>query len=213
MTPSPLPTRADLERSPRELLSRGGPRNPDVYRVTHAGRALVVKDFAPRSLLVRSVLGPWITRREARAWARLRGHPQVPCLVGRIDALAFAVEYRPGRRMSRKLVGQVPPDFGERLERGLAEMHRRGVVHLDLRHRSNVLVGEQGDPVLIDFGSALCFRPGSFAARTLLPPLARLDLRAARKWRRKLALDQAPSEGSGDSGGSSGSGRSMSRPT
>jgi hypothetical protein len=66
-------------------------------------------------------------------------------------------------------------------------MHRRGVVHLDLRHRSNVMVGEGGEPILIDFGSAFCCRPGGLAARLLLPLLARLDLLALAKWRSRLA--------------------------
>ena len=49
-------------------------------------------------------------------------------------------------------------------------MHRRGVAHLDLRHRSNVLVGENGDPILIDFGSAITFHPGGLLGRWLLQP-------------------------------------------
>ena len=88
--------------------------------------------------------------------------------------------------MSRKLRGQVPPDFVARLEQALAEMHARGVAHLDLRHRSNVLVGEDGAPVLIDFGSAVCLRPGSALARVLLPALARIDRSALEKWRVRL---------------------------
>jgi serine/threonine protein kinase len=73
-------------------------------------------------------------------------------------------------------------------------MHRRGVAHLDLRHRSNVLVGEDGDPILIDFGSALTFRPGGLLARWLLPLLGRLDLAAVEKWRSRLS---PPSSGPG----------------
>ena len=36
--------------------------------------------------------------------------------------LAFAVEYRPGRRMSRKLAGRVPPEFLGRLETALRKV-------------------------------------------------------------------------------------------
>lgn len=183
-----LPTRTELDRLPRELLNRGGSRNPDVYRIEVAGEPLVVKDFAPRGAVVRRTLGRWVTAREARVWQRLDGHPSVPAFAGHIDALAFAVEYRPGRRMARRLRGEVPGDFADRLDRALDAMHARGVVHLDLRHRSNVLLGENGDPILIDFGSALILRPGSLVARLLLPLLVRIDKRAARKWRRKLRL-------------------------
>jgi serine/threonine protein kinase len=86
-------------------------------------------------------------------------------------------------------------------------MHARGVAHLDLRHRSNVLLAADGSPVLIDFGSAVCLRPGGLAARLVLPLLARVDRGALRKWRAKLAAQ--PSGG----GASSAGGRSASRPT
>jgi hypothetical protein len=183
----PLPARADLARATVAVLNRGNRRNPDVLLVEHAGRRVVVKDFAPRGRLVRACLGRWIHAREVRALEALRGHPAVPRFLGWIDPLAFAVEYRPGRRMSRKLAGQVPPDFVTRLEAALAAMHARGVVHLDLRHRSNVLVDASGAPVLVDFGSAVTFRSGGLGARLLLPQLARLDRGALAKWRARLA--------------------------
>jgi hypothetical protein len=202
-------SRAELGAAKATLLSRGGRRNPDVLLVERDGERLVVKDFAPRGPLVRALLGPRIAAREARAYQALEGHPAVPRFRGWIDSLAFAVEYRPGRRMSRRLAEALPAEFLPRLETALREMHARGVVHLDLRHRSNVLLGEDGSPVLIDFGSALCFRPGGLAARALLPLLARVDLGALAKWRRKLG----PSAQAGSGGASSGGGRSASRPT
>ena len=155
-----LPSRAALASCTRELLSRGGPRNPDVMLVDAGGTPVVVKDFAPRGALVRATLARVINAREIRALKALAGHPAVPAYLGRIDDLAFAVEYRPGRRMSRKLQGTVPDDFMAQLEVAIREMHARGVAHLDLRHRTNVLVDGSGAPVLIDFGSAMCFRPG-----------------------------------------------------
>ncbi len=188
---APLPGREDLAAHTVEVLNRGNRRNPDVLLVESAGRRLVVKDFAPRGPWVRATLGRWITTRELRAWRALAGHPHVPAFLGRIDALAFAVEYRPGERLSGRLLGTLPAGFGERLAAALEEMHRRGVVHLDLRHRSNVLVGEDGEPILIDFGSAFCFRPGGLAARWLLPLLARLDRNALAKWRSRLPAHEA----------------------
>ena len=180
-------SRGELARHTTAVLNRGNSLNPDVLLVEVDGHQLVVKDFAPRGVWVRSTIGRWITAREVRALRALDGLPSVPRLLGSIDSQAFAVEYRPGRRMSRKLAGRVPPEFLGRLETALREMHRRGVVHLDLRHRSNVLVGEDGGPVLIDFGSALTFRPGGLLARRLLPLLGRIDFAAVEKWRSRLS--------------------------
>ena len=56
------------------------------------------------------------------------------------------------------------------------------MVHLDLRHRSNVRAAPDGRPVLIDFDSALRFRKGSLAERLLLPLLRRIDDRGLAKW-------------------------------
>ena len=180
-------TREALAGATRALLNRGSRRNPDVLLVEHRGEQLVVKDFAPRGPLVRALLGPRIAAREARAYQQLAGHPAVPGFRGWIDRLAFALEYRPGRRLSRRLAGTLPDDFLPRLEAALDDMHARGVAHLDLRHRSNVLVGADGRPIVIDFGSAVCVRPGGLAARALLPLLTRIDRGALDKWRTKLA--------------------------
>lgn len=186
-SPGAVPDRSALASATERVLNHGGWGNPDVLLVWHAGRHLVVKDFAPRGALVRHFIGPWISRREGRAFRALDGHPAVPRLVGRIDPLAFAVEYRPGRTLFEAKLQPMAEGFLALLEGALAEMHRRGVVHLDLRNRTNVLCDENGWPILLDFGSALVFRPGGFLARWLKPPLAALDRRALGKWRAKQA--------------------------
>ena len=169
-------------------MNHGGRQNPDVLLVRHGGGRVVVKDFAPRGFFVRRFLGPWLARREQRAWRALDGHPAVPRWLGTIDPLAFAIEYRPGRTLFGVPRQPLPEDFLPQLAAALEEMHRRGVAHLDLRNRTNVLQGERGQPVLIDFGSALVFRPGSRAARYLLPLFAYFDRRALDKWDQKQAV-------------------------
>ncbi len=158
-------------------------------------RPFVVKDFAGRAPWLRATLGRWLVGRELRAYRALAGHPAVPRLLGRLDAYAFALEYRPGRRLSRQRAAELPPDFLPRLAHAVAEMHARGVVHLDLRHRSNVLADAAGAPVLIDFASALCLRPGRWPDRLLLGWLAALDRRALAKWRAKLAPGRSAGAG------------------
>lgn len=211
VTASPVPPgRRALAERPAERLQQGTGRKPDVWLVRGDEPPFVVKDFAARAPWLRATLGRWLIAREVRAYRALAGHPDVPRLLGRIDAYAFALEHRPGRRLSRQRAGELPPDFLARLARAVAEMHARGVVHLDLRHRSNVLVDASGAPVLVDFASAVCLRPERWPDRVLLRWLARLDERALAKWRVKLA--QPPPEGLGGTGGTSEGGRSASRP-
>jgi serine/threonine protein kinase len=128
----------------------------------------------------------WLVRRELRAHRQLQGHAFVPSILGSLDALGFFLEYRPGEMLSRSLRTKLPATFLTELRAAIEQMHAHGVAHLDLRHRSNILAGSDGHPVLLDFASAICFHPGSFAARWILPQLARLDLRALQKWEHKL---------------------------
>jgi hypothetical protein len=194
-TPARVPARSELAPRTRAVLNRGNARNPDVLLVDVDGQLVVVKDFAPRSRWVRATIGRWITRREMRAYRRLAGHPAVPRLLGPIDALAFAVEYRPGRRMSRRLAAELAPGFVDRLAAAVRAMHARGVVHLDLRHRSNVLVDAAGEPVLIDFASAVLLRPDGALGRLLLPWLARWDWDAVEKWRQRVEPETGSTTG------------------
>jgi hypothetical protein len=192
--PLPLPRRCDLARGVR--LSAGGFANPDVLELELAGERLVVKDFAPRSALVRATLGRWIARREQRAWRALADHAGVPRWAGAIDALAFAVEHRAGRPLSRSVARETPPSFFAQLERAIDEMHARGVVHLDLRHQGNVLVGDDGAPVIVDFGSALVLPARSLLARVAVALLGWIDRSAVAKWRRYARGAGASSRGS-----------------
>ncbi len=180
-------TRASLAQRRREVLSRGGPRNADVLLVEADGGHVVVKDFAPRGRFVRSCVGPWLLRREVRAYRRLAGMASVPRLLGWLDPLAIVLEYRPGELLSRRLAGRVPRGFVDELAATIDEMHRRGVVHLDLRHRSNLLAGVDGRPVLIDFASALVFDVSSRLGRQAVEWLAAFDRRALEKWRVRLS--------------------------
>jgi len=64
--------------------------------------------------------------------------------------------------------------------------------------------------VLIDFASAVVVRPHGWAARWLLPLLARLDWNAVEKWRQRV--EPAPGATTAASA-SSGARRGASRPT
>ena len=180
-----------LEDARQDVLHRGGWGNPDVLLIEHDAQHFVVKDFAPRGRFVRRVLAPILLRQEARAYRVLDGVPGVPKLLGQLDANALILEYRPGVLLSRALAGTLRPEFLDELESAIQEMHRRGVVHLDLRHRSNILAGEDGHPVLIDFASALRFNPNRIWGRIAVSLIGWIDRRALAKWRRKLTPQES----------------------
>jgi serine/threonine protein kinase len=171
----------------RAVLNYGGWGNPDVLLVETESGSVVVKDFAPRTKFVRQWLGPWLLRREAGAYRRLEGVEAVPRLLGQLDSAALVFEYRPGVLLSRSLAGKIPATFLAELQGAVAEMHRCGVIHLDLRHRSNILAGQDGKPVLLDFASALLFDPRTWWGRAGVVLFAWIDRRALRKWQVRLA--------------------------
>jgi len=176
------------------LLRAGKGLHADLRLVDASSGPQVVKDYGGRASRLRRAWGRWICAREQAVYkameARLGPSPWRPRLIGPSGAHAFLLSYRPGRPLSRALAAEVPADFVDALEGAVSELHAGGIVHLDLSHRSNVLVDDSGGPVLLDFASALTAPPGGLRHRLLLFAFAGLDRRALRKWRRKLGHDR-----------------------
>ena len=146
---------------------------PDLNQVKVEGRSLMVKDVRRKNFILRWTLGLWLIHKEWKIYSRLKGMKGVPQPVERIDRFAFAMEFIPGRSILRG--DPLPPSFFYDLEQVLQEVHDRGVVHLDLRHKGNILVSENGEPFLIDFNSSFAFKGKGFLRRYLFPLLRWVD--------------------------------------
>ncbi len=170
------------------LMRRGRGFKADIKRVSFGGPQAILKDYAGRSWPVR-LFGLVQVSREMRALHRLRGVPGVPACYGRWGRYGILLERVEGERITRwcgaRTAGILP--MLERLDRLIAAIHARGVVHLDLRKRDNVLIDADGRPGIIDFNAACCFEPGGLAARLLLPLLKPIDTSALVKWTRRVA--------------------------
>jgi RIO-like serine/threonine protein kinase len=152
-------TRAQFARAPGELLSRGRWANAVLTLHRHGDATWVVKDFRPRSFLLRNTIGRFLVRREVRVLRRLAGLQGVAQDAFRLDAHALAYRFVPGVTLNQADLGARAPQFFAALERLLQQVHvRAGVLHLDVRNARNVLVSERGDPVLLDFQSHLSTR-------------------------------------------------------
>jgi hypothetical protein len=178
--------RGNLAARTLATLKRGRWNGPNVLLVECGDQRLVVKDFAPRTRLVRATFGRWQIRRETAIHVALDRHPAIPRLIGRLDAHAIVVEHRPGPRFSLRRPWTFTPGFVGELQRVVESMHERGIVHGDLAHRSNIRSTPEGHPVLIDFGAAISFRRGGLAYRWLLPFAKRIDERGVAKWARAV---------------------------
>ena len=149
-----LPTRAELGAAPSRVLHPGSATKAAVTVFELPSGPLLVKDVGSMHPLVRWLYGRRVLRREERALRALSGTAGVPRLHGRIDRDALAMEYVAAetlrRRMARPRLARACVALGERV----AALHERGVVHLDLRQKRNVLVDARGEVVVIDFQSA-----------------------------------------------------------
>ncbi len=100
-------------------------------------------------------LGRRLAAREQGFMDRLAGIDGVPgslgpvCVGGRRLTNAVSREFIEGHALRRN--ERVNAEFFPRFDRILAEVHRRGVAHVDLHKRENILVDEAGRPHLIDF--------------------------------------------------------------
>jgi len=154
-------------------LAEGSFGKPDLNRVKVAGRILMVKDVRRKNPFLRWTLGLWLIRKEWKIYAQLRGVPGVPEPVERIDRFAFAMEFVPGRPIQRGET--LPLSFFSHLKQVLGEIHQRGVVHLDLRHKGNILISERGEPFFIDFNSSFSFKEKGLFRRFFFPLLRWVD--------------------------------------
>jgi len=80
----------------------------------------------------------------------LRGVPRV---LGRYGKTGVIYQYIEGR--SLKELEELPDDFFDQLLELLGRIHARNVVYLDMNKRSNILLGADGRPHLIDFQISL----------------------------------------------------------
>jgi hypothetical protein len=180
------PTRGDLAHA--TLLHAGDRDKADLWLAERDGQAVVVKDFARKGGLVRSI-GRLQVARECRAYRRLDGTAGLPRFHGRVDRWALAIERVDAYPLIHRWRSHEPASLLRQLGEIVARMHAAGVVHLDLRSRDNVLVDPAGRVFVVDFASAVCLRPGGLGHRALFRWLSLTDASALLKWKRIMASD------------------------
>lgn len=147
------PSRREVPQLTVRTLREGRGSRPEVRLLRHESRSLVLKDYGVGNRTLK-LLGLLLLGRERGAYQRLQGLPGIPECVGQLDRYALLVEYVDGVPASEAPLELLTPAFFERLERLVAAMHARGVVHGDLKRLDNILVTPTGEPVLIDFSAA-----------------------------------------------------------
>jgi len=174
--------RADLAAAERQLLRDGRFANARVERVRLAGADWIFKDFSARNVVVRHTVGRFLLGREVRALRRLQGIDGVPSDAFRVDAMAMAARFVPGRALASLQAERVGTDYLVALEALLRRVHERGLVHLDTRGGGNLLLRPDGSPGIIDFQAGLSTR---WMPRRLRAWFEDMDLSGVyKKWQR-----------------------------
>ncbi|TDJ67333.1 MAG: hypothetical protein E2O39_14950 [Planctomycetota bacterium] len=177
-------TRATFETLPHRRLSRGSRLKPAVWHVDGPAGPVLVKDTAQLPAAGRWI-GRWLLNREAGLMRRLAELPEVPDVLARIDRDALVYSLVPGEPLDRERFRVDPADLTSRLREIVRRMHARGVYHLDLHQRQNILVGAGGELHLVDFGAAVALGP--FGRALLGPLLAWVDGQAVLKYLARFA--------------------------
>ena len=182
-----------------KVLRDGGGSRPHVSRIQRDGEDQVLKDHAGCDSVFAALLGKLLTRREARALLRLNSVVGVPRLLGQPHSRAIYIEWVNGISIKEALAQEIDwPKFLAELENTLRKIHAQGVAHCDLRGLSNVLVGPDETPYVIDFVS--CFFAGSrwnFIRGWVFRRFCEADRQALLKLRQRVApesMDTADAE-------------------
>lgn len=124
------------------------------------GLEWVVKDFTPCNWLVRNTIARLLLWREKRALQQLLGVDGIPEPIMSWGKWALAYPYIPGVTLHEAVHGseKVGEFYFEALEALVNKMHEKGIAHLDLRNKKNILITAEGKPALIDFQSAVSTR-------------------------------------------------------
>ena len=136
------------------MLNKGKWGNAVVYLYEGSGCKWVLKDFSSRSWLVRNTIGRYMINKEMSALATLTGIAGIPTGAFRLDDYCACYHYVEGQTL-RDCKEPLSADFFVQLEGVVKCMHAKGLAHLDLRYRRNILVTDDMHPAIIDFQSGV----------------------------------------------------------
>jgi len=175
-----------LEAATVQFLRRRSRTRPDLRLIEWQGQRAVAKDWANAWPLVRPHARRCLDR-EWRALAALADLPGIPRPVARLRH-AIIVSFVEGRPLQHaRLRPEQRREFFDALAACVDRIHARGVVHLDLRQRRNILCGPDGQPKVLDFEAALVCDPARLSGRIALHWGRRIDRLAILKHRLRYA--------------------------
>ena len=119
-----------------------------------------------------------MVRHEARVYQQLQNMEGTPACYGLIDNQYLALEFIDGEPIRNKRPVNNESYF-KSLFKLIEQMHEKGVGHMDLKKKDNLLVTHHDEPCVLDFGAAIIRKNGFHPLNHFLYRLAiRFDYNA-----------------------------------
>ncbi len=146
---------------------------PDIFIVEREQQFLVAKDFRDKGWIARYIWGTLNIMYEKFLLNKLRGISQIPQIIGLEDYNCLLISHIDGEEIKR-CRHHLSENFFDQLLQIADNLHIKGVLHLDLGHKSNIMVDRHGNPAIIDFNASLYLPPTPFF-RPMINLLALID--------------------------------------
>lgn len=139
------------------LMHKGRFANALVFRYQDEHLDVVIKDYSHCAPALRHTIGRLFINREYKNLKRLRGLSGIAADSCMLNPAMLVYPYEEGQSLTelRNQNEELPVEFFTKMEALVRDMHKEGVVHLDLRNMGNVLCNPNLEPHFIDFQSAI----------------------------------------------------------
>jgi predicted Ser/Thr protein kinase len=169
-----------------QVLKDNPPLSPITRLVEYEGRKTVWKDYSERSCWVKDTWGRLLIRHEAESIKRLTGIKGIPRLIKTVGEYGFLQEYIDGEPLKKFRKETLPFSVFDKMSNLVETLHQRGVVHLDLGQKKNILLDKDYNPYFIDFANALYFRQEALGFNGLFKALCLIDYSALLKFKHRF---------------------------
>ena len=179
-------SRENIDKLTVVIARAGEAARPAVRVVQVNDYELVIKDYATGDSRFKRLMGRYLVAREKVAYRRLQGVPGIPKYYGTLDSYTLVLQRIQAHPVLEVPSEQLPGNFLATLADLVRDLHCRGVAHGDLEKHTNVLVDQDGQPILVDFAASIMTGSNPLAA-LLFPLLCDNDWRGVYKLTERIA--------------------------
>ena len=150
----------------RQWIEESLDKNENVLAVSNQGTILHYQDDG-LDLIVKTAMGRGLVRllrhrtllREYEAYRRMEGVKGIPACYGLVAERYLVIEFIRGTPYREASWSDRDAWFGKFLQ-VMRDFHARGVSHGDLKSKTNIMVTDDEQPCVIDFGTAFVQKSG-----------------------------------------------------